>query len=358
MTIMREQRWRRLFLKAQRLRGGVSLGVGVDWGSRLIKTVVLQKNHHGIAVRDFSIQSSAGENPGHASYSDVEIVQRIQKNMFFPNNNAIGSVLSGPSVFIKTITFPVMTEEDLRNHLALELDRYIALDPQEVFWDIYHRKPFTGSKTEQQEHFLVVAKKECVERQVEAFSRCGATVRFVDVDAFALVNLVTHHLGQEGSWLLVHMGPTGMVMVVIVQGEPAFIRKVSYEAAWYGDLLDQILVSQTSREPKNPLGVSEALLLEQFIQETREQIRETLESFSDSSTMVTNKGILLSGGYAVVPEIAETLADGLGMAVQLLNPFESITVPQAIQEDHVFQRTAPLMSIAVGVALRGAQTDD
>lgn len=251
-----------------------------------------------------------------------------------------------------------MTEEDIRDHLALELDRYIALDTQDVFWDVCQRNSLPDGRKDQQEHFLVVAKKECVERQVEAFSQCGATVRFVDVDAFALINLVVYNYGKEGTWLLAHVGPTGIVMVVIAQGEPAYIRQVAFEAEWYGDLLDQVLLPKISLVSKKELGASEMLLLEQFLQETREQICETWEFFSDHSTIVIDRGILLSGGYAVVPEMAKTLSHSLGMPAHLVEPFQSILVPPAIQQDPIFQQAAPLMSVAVGAALRGALSHD
>ncbi len=89
-----------------------------------------------------------------------------------------------------------------------------------------------------------------------------------------------------------------------------------------------------------------------------EKIDETLESFSDHSTTVIDRGILLSGGYVVAPEMAATLAHSLGIPVHLLDPFRSIMVPPAIQGDPGFQQTAPLLSVAVGVALRGARTHD
>jgi type IV pilus assembly protein PilM len=356
MSILREYNWQKVVRTAKGIFGRVSLATGVDIGSSFMKTVVIQADHNGLSLADFSMQSVVETAlPDEQSYPGL--VESIREKIMIPLGT-IGTSLSGPSVFVKSITLPVMTEEDLREHLSLELDRYIAFDVQDVFWDVYCPKPFRETTGEQQEHFLVVAKKECVERRVNAFRQYGMTLRFVDVDAFALVNMVTYNYGNEGSWLLAHIGPTGMVMVIIVEGEPAYIRKVSYEAEWYGDFLDQVFMRQTSLELRKELGASETLLLEQFFQEARAQICETLESFSDLSTKVVDRGILLSGGYAVAPEMASTLAESLGMPVNLLDPFRSITVPQAIQQDLAFQQAAPLMSIAVSVALRGAATHD
>ena len=356
MSILKEHSWRRMALKVKGVMGCAPLATGVDWGSRMMKTVVLQPDRHVVMLHDFSVNSvphpSLPNDP-----SDAELVETIRNKISVPIRT-IGTALSGPSVFIKTITLPVMTEEDVRNHLTLELDRYIAFDAQDVFWDVYHQESLPDGTIQQPETFLVVAKKDCVERQIKAFAQGGVTVSFVDVDAFALTNLVTHNYGKEGIWLLVHIGPTGMVMVGIDQGEPAVIRKTSYEAEWYGDLLDQVLLPQTSLESIGELGASETLLLEQFHKETRGQIVEMVESFSDYSHAVIDKGILLSGGYAVVPQMAATLAASLSLPVQLLDPFQSIMVPQTIQQNEVFQKSAPLMGVAVGVALRGTLSHD
>lgn len=332
------------------------LAVGVDRGSRLLKVVVLQGKGKKLMVHDASIHSVA-DGALSDEETGAECVKTIQKkiNAHF---NRIGTALSGSAVFVKTISLPVMTERDIRDHLTLEIDRYIGLDAQDVLWDVYHPEIFTEGKNDQQEQFLVVAKKESVKNQLESFRRCGMAVQFVDVDIFALINVVTFNFGKEGRWLLAHMGPTGMTLVVIAQGEPVSTRKVSYEAEWYGDLLDQILPFRDSLEVKNDLGTSETVLLERFLEETRDQILGSVESFSDQSEGVIDRGILLSGGYACVPEMATILASSLAMSVHLLDPFQSIIVPPAIQKDPVFQQMRPLLGVAVGVALRGAQSDD
>jgi type IV pilus assembly protein PilM len=356
MTLLKTHSWQRMIHKAQRILSRVSFVTGADMGSRMVKAVGLQTDSSGMSLSDFSIKPmikrSLRDEP-----SDVELLTAIQEKIPI-SRGTIGTALSGPAVFVKSIMLPRMEEKDVREHLALELDRYISLDVHDVFWDVYHRKHFDNTKENQQEYFLVVAKKESVERQMEAYRQCGETVQFVDVDAFALVNVVTYNYGTEGVWLIAHIGPTGIVMVIIAQGEPVYIRKVAYETELYGDLLDQVSLPQASFERKNELGVSDARLLEQFIQETREQICETLESFSDHTETVIDRGVLLSGGYAVAPEMAEILAHSLRMPVHLMDPFKSIMVPHVIQHDPAFQQSAPLMSVAVGVALRGALTHD
>lgn len=357
MTILREHSWHRVVRTTKRLFGHRPSATGVDAGSSMIKTVVLQRDRGELSLTDFSIQPV-----GEMVYSDEQafpqLVESIRAKMNLPFTT-IGTALSGPAVLVKSLNLPfVMTEEDLREHLALELDRYIACDVQDVFWDVCAQTSLARVNNEQHEYFLVVAKKECVERQMDAFGQCGVTVQFVDVDALALVNVVTHNYGQEGSWFLAHMGRTGMVMVVITGGQLAHIRKTAYEDDWYGDFLDQVLLPNSPLEARKDLGVSESLLLEQFFQAISRQISETLESFSDLSAPEISRGILLSGGYAVAPDMASTLSCSLKRSVAVLDPFQAITVPSPIQEDSAFYQTTPLMSVAVGVALRGVLCHD
>ena len=356
MKILSERRWYEWMSSATGLSAIESRGVGVDVGSRFVKTVVLEKKRQGLTLADYSVQA-VDQRPLHQASPIVPWGELIKKTVT-GHQGIIGTSLSGPSVLIKSLSLPVMTQEELREHLTLELDRYIGIDVQDVVWDIFSQRDDLEAKEGNQGHVLVVAKKEWVANLMEAWRQCGANLQFVDIDAFALVNLVTYNYGSEGTWLLANIGPTGIVIVIIADGHLRSIHKVVYEAEWYGDFLDQILLPQPSHEKPKELGASETLLLEQFIKEIRQHIEETLEGFSGSPNDMINNGLLLTGGYAVVPEIVPALTDSLRLPVRLLDPFQSIIVSQAIQESPDFQQNAHLMSVAVGVAVRGALEHD
>ena len=355
---MRKYNWQQTVRTAKGIFGHGSMSTGVDIGTSVMKSVILQSGYNDLLLADFSLQPvGKADNPDGQSYAGL--IEDLREKTKIPFGT-MGTSLSGSSVFVKAMTLPVMTKKDLREHLTLELDRYIAFDIEDVYWDVHCLNACSQLTAEQQEHVLVVAKKECVARRVDAFQQDGMMLGFVDVDIFALVNLVVHNYGYERSWLLTHIGPTGMVIVVIVEGEPVSIRKVSYDAEWYGEFFEQLLMSKASfelRETEKKVKSSEALLLEQFVQDIRGRILESLELVSERADAVIIRGILLSGGYAVAPDIASMLAQSIGHRVQVLDPFQSITIPTGIQQDLNFQHAAPLMGVAVGMALRGARHD-
>ncbi len=347
---------RQLVRAVSRCWGRVPQGIGIDLGSHMIKTVALGADGSQFSLRDFSVQPVSEESwESHEAY--IRLLETIQDNMPVPLNS-VGMSLSGPAVYVKAFSVPPMKEDDLREHVALELDRYIAMDVQEVLWDVYCRTSPLIHPKDHQEHFLVVAKKEYVLRQINTFRECGINVPFVDVDVFALINMVTYNYGSTGSWVLVHLGPTGILMVLIFEGKPVVVQKESYRAGWFEDLLDQVFLSQIGTDSRKELGPSEVHLLEKFYQEVCDQINETLEGLSNISSTFEDGGILLSGGYAGAPDMAGKLAAALGMPVNIVNPFLKISVPPAIQDDPSFQRMIPMLGVAVGVALRGLETHD
>ncbi len=340
---------------AKGIFGPTPLAIGVDLCGRIIFIVTLRVSRNGLMLEDFFMHPVKGKLLQEEGSLSEEIEATTKK--IPAHAHMIGTSLSWFSVLVKAITLPEMSENDLRDHLSLELDRYISFETQDVVWDVCRRGSLSEHATDQQEHFLVVAKKECVEQQMEAFNRNKRALHFVDVDIFSLINLVTYNYGTEDTWLLAHIESTGIVMALIRHGAPVDIRQETYGAEWYEDLLDQISL-EPSLALGNELGPSAALLLEQFFQETSQKVSRILESLSDHSTKGMDRGILLSGRYAVAPGMAQSLALSLGMPVHLIDPFEAITVPPSIQENPVFQQIAPLMSVAVAVALRGALCHD
>lgn len=333
---------------------------GVDVGSRFMKSVMLQAGRSCPMLKGFTI-GAVDPRPYHDSQADLEkggVIAQVFRDQLTPPPLNVGISVSGPQILLKILTLPVMTERDLREHLALELDRYIPLDIQQVVWDVYRHQVPVCFKDGRQDHFLVVAKKDFIEDRIQDFEHQGMKVRFVDVDTFALVNMVAYNYGDEGTWLVVHLGPTGILFVIMEDGQPVHIRQVSYEVEWYGDLLDRVLLTDERFDEGYKFGASETVLLEQFFKETTDQVIETLTYFSDMSEKAVVPGILLSGGYSGLQELPARLADSLKMPVGLVDPFKEITVPPLVQQDVRFQRALPLLGVAVGVALRGVVHHD
>ncbi|WNM59529.1 pilus assembly protein PilM [Candidatus Nitrospira allomarina] len=333
---------------------------GVDVGSRVLKAVTLQPGHTSPILKGIVLESlpyTLNPNPQTDLEDDRRLVQFLRRQLS-PFPRAVGITISSPHVLLKRLTLPYMSEKDLREHLALELDRYIPLDVQGAVWDVYRHKDSEVLGNEQNQTVLVVAKKEFIEARMQQFEGQGMHVRFVDVDAFSLVNMVAYNYGREETWMIIHLGPTGILSVMMEEGRLVHMHQVSYEVEWYGDLLDGVQAAVASAGDGFKLGASETLLLEQFFNEIIKQVIESIKYASEGTDMGMVQGVFLSGGYSMLEGLQSRLADSLHVSVTLVNPFKKITVPQEMQQDSRFQKALPLFGVAVGAALRGAIPHD
>ncbi len=350
------QRWKRSFRRRGSLFGKPKWSIGVDLGSTLLKAVLLKRGSHGVTLENFLIQSSKDwsfHDPAQGEDPLYRVSQRFLDQ--FPRKRCqLGLAVSGPSVAYKMLNLSAMNEEEIRDHLQWELDRYISCDVQEVAWDVYLRPVSPDRSTISTQQLLVVARKEFVNDQVEMFQQEEIGVDFVEGNACSLMNAVAWNYGTTGTWLIVDMGASGMLMVVSEGGEPLHVSHVGYEMEWYQDLMESLYQAQEDTNEGNEPGKAEQLLLEQLIQEIFSQITEVTKFLNETHENLPKLGILLSGGYASIHEIPKQLSQKLKVPVQIMDPCKAIHVAPNIKQDPEFPQISPLLSVAVGTALRGA----
>jgi len=337
-------------------RGGFS--IGVDLGSALTKFVVLQHIGTHYILKDWWMEPVPPPDEIKKKDFDSRVIEwntlpvKWLKSGRWPS--ALGVSISGPRVIVKKLDFPSMSEADIREHLKWELDRYISLEMGEVFWDLHlpiHSSPDSSHRTQV---LLVVAQKEWIEAVFSGVKRYGLELAFVDVDVFALTNMITANYGPQEGWLLTHLGPSGMLLALIHDGEVAWQREIPFGVEWYGDLVDQIRTAheQACKDPK--IELSAQILLDPFLEEVTAQIQDAIRDCADLEGRQCFGGVVLSGGYSVVRGMDNKLSQKLGLFVSCVNPFKHIEVPVSISQDPTFINAAPLLGVAVGVALRGA----
>lgn len=337
-------------------RGGFS--IGVDLGSALTKFVILQQIGTRHILKDWWVEPVSQSDEIKKMDFDSHVIEwnTIPVQWLKPGRrpSSLGVSISGPRVIVKTLNFPTMSEADIREHLKWELDRYISLEMGEVFWDLHLPTRSSPDSSHRTQVLLVVAQKGWIEAIVSGVKRYGLELAFVDVDAFALTNMITANYGTQESWLLTHLGPSGMLLVLIHNAKVAWLREIPFEVEWYGDLVDQIrtVQEQACKEPK--LELSAQILCDPFLEEVAAQIQDALRECSDLEGRQCLGGVVLSGGYSVVRDMDIKLSQKLGLFVSCVNPFKHIEVPTSISQDPTFMTAAPLLGVAVGVAIRGA----
>ena len=84
------------------------------------------------------------------------------------------------------------------------------------------------------------------------------------------------------------------------------------------------------------------------------ELHRSLDFYLATSSEGRVSRIYLSGGTASVSSLAPTIANRVGVEVELMDPFKAITVDPKRFNLELINRVRPAAAVAVGLGLRGA----
>jgi type IV pilus assembly protein PilM len=157
--------------------------VGLDIGSKFVKALQLSETNGHYKITEFGIS----EIPPQVSVTDV--VNELFGRKAFRTKRVVSAV-SGRFVFVRYISMPVMTDEELSNAAKYELGKYIPVEVDEVLHDSQKLEELPAQEGQEPEMrvLLVAAKRTFIDEHVAVVETAGLQPAIVDVDSFALGN--------------------------------------------------------------------------------------------------------------------------------------------------------------------------
>jgi type IV pilus assembly protein PilM len=157
--------------------------VGLDIGSKYVKAVQLSQSSGQFKVTEFGIAEISPQ------VSVPDVIGELFAKKAFKTKRVVTSV-SGRFVFVRYISMPVMSDEELINAAKYELGKYIPVEVDEVLHDsqkLEELAPQEGQEPEMRV-LLVAAKRTFIDEHVAILEAAGLQPAVVDVDSFALGN--------------------------------------------------------------------------------------------------------------------------------------------------------------------------
>jgi len=345
--------------------------IGVDIGSTSIKLVQLSRSRSGYELvsmaavplpRDAIVENTIVDSAA-ISEALTEALRRAR-----PSTKNAALAVSGNAVIIKTIKMPLTTEFEMEAQIEYEADQYVPYDIDDVFLD-FHIQGISADDPEQMDVVLVACKREIIEDYQQVLNEAGLHVKCMDCDVFALENaaeITDEHTAATGGEYalpdenaevnaLINIGANMININVLIDGRTAFVRD-----QFYGG---QNLTEEIQKEHNISYQAAEQLKIENFediypsalerfyIDLTSELVR-SLDFYGDRGSEFPVRKLYLSGGCALLPNIATELEQRLGIDTGVLNPFDNISIPSGKFDVENLKKTGTMMMIPVGLALR------
>ena len=183
----------------------------------------------------------------------------------------------------------------------------------------------------------------------------------MDVEAFAIENafaLLADQLSgpRDGLIALIDSGATMTTLNVLRNGRSLYSREQVFGGK---QLTDEVmrrygLSYEEAGLAKRQGGLPEsyeAEVLEPFKEAMVQQVSRLLQFFYAGSEFNRVDQIVLAGGCASIPGIAQMVEEQLGVPTVVANPLAHMTLGPRVQA-HALAQDAPALMIACGLALR------
>ncbi|MDX8388890.1 MAG: type IV pilus assembly protein PilM [Mariprofundaceae bacterium] len=344
--------------------------MGVDISSTGIKLVELKRSRSGYELKAMAVvplpRDAIVEN---TIIDSMAVTQGLLDALEIarPSTKRVALSVSGNAVIIKTVMMPTSTEFELEAQIQYEADQHVPFDIDDVYLD-FQILGEVPDEPEQMEVVLAACKREVLEDYQLVLSEAGLHAACADCAVFCLENAAEivqdqardeHQLEAEGgeaeTIALVNIGANLININILQDGKSVFQRDQFYGGK---NLTEEIQkahsVSYQAAEEMKQESFSEVDpgATESFYTGLTSELVRSLDFYAANYAEFPVQKMLLSGGCALIPGIADELNQRLGIEAEVISPFSAIKVSASrFDADHL-DRIGHMMVVPVGLALR------
>lgn len=338
--------------------------VGLDIGTSSVKAVHLERSRHTYRLAELGIAPIQPETIVDGIIMDAAAVSGAIRQIFEEHKIGVKEVafsVSGHSVIVKKIKIPKMKKAELREGIAWEAEQHIPYSIEDVNIDFQILRE-AGPGEQEMEVLLVAVKKDVLNDYLAVISAVGLSAAVVDVDAFAIENAfaISQKVQPDEVVALVNIGAAVTNINIVRGGTSEFTRDSFLGGNRHTEALQKSLGLSFERaealkrgEPVEGHSVADAKpVIEAASGDLAAEIRRSFDFYRSSVQSDVIHRAELSGGCALLPDLASYLSRALDLPVEIANPFRQITADPKTFDPEYLACIAPQMMVGVGLALR------
>ncbi|MGD8241654.1 MAG: type IV pilus assembly protein PilM [Desulfobacterales bacterium] len=337
--------------------------VGLDIGSRSIKAGEIIEGKRGPTLKKFGMIDIPPGTIEDGVINDPEAVSDAIRQLFKTYNikeQNVAVSIGGYSVIVKKINVQNMPEEQLQDTIQFEAEQYIPFDISDVNLD-FQILGESEHNPNQMSVFLVAAKKEMVNDYINLVNLAGLNPCIIDVEAFALQNIFElNYDAQEENIALIDIGASKTSLNILRGMTSVFMRDVALGCLQINQKIVSLVgcsleeAEQLKQGEQQDKISSEDLknIISAVVSDWCTEIRRALDFFYSTYPDDQITRIILSGGGANIAEFRQLLGAETSAHVEIINPFQNLTIDDDAFDSAYVQQIAPQATICMGLAIR------
>ena len=342
--------------------------VALNIGSQRISMGVLKPTKNGGLILEKYESSSILADPAAemARLPQIRLAISELSEKLKIGKTKIRYAISGQSVFTRFIKLPPIEDENIDQLEAFEAQQHVPFPIDEVIWDWELLESVSGEK----EVALVAIKADALNEINDAVLDADLGTQEVDAAPMALYNALRYNYPElEETTLLIDIGAKTCNLIYL-EGKRMFTRSVAVGGASItAAIAKEYGVSFSEAETQKctngmvALNTAHTSQLDEPTAALATVIRNALGKLPAEIARTTNyfrsqhggkapKSILLAGGGANLPYIADFFQEKLRLPIDFFNPLKRVSVGKAVDVDRIATE-AHMLGELVGLGLRG-----
>jgi type IV pilus assembly protein PilM len=345
--------------------------IGLDITTSSIKLIELAQSGG-----QYRVEAYAAEPTPHNSINEKAIVdaaavgdairRAVKRSGVRSRECAVA--ISGDAAITKAVQMPKnLSDTELEQQIEMQADQYIPFPMEEVSYDFQVLGP-SEKDPDMRDVLLVASRSENVEQRVAAVNASGLVAKLVDVEAFALENackLLTHQMpdgGIDRTIAVVDFGASTTTFSVLKNLVVVYTRDFAFGGQ---QLTEEImrtygLSMEEAGRAKKEGGLPsnyQPEVLDPFIDDMTQQVSRSLQFYlASGSGRSQPEQILICGGCANIPGVADVIASRVGIPAERGDPLGQMKISSKAKALGV-ARDATALLLACGLALRSFDED-
>jgi len=336
--------------------------IGVDVGIGSIKVVELNKEGEELRlvsigeVKTPRVDWRKGDNKDKAIGEVAKALKSLLSDLRLRKKQVV-ACLPEDEIVSRLIRLPPLKDSEVRDALRFEAETFVPYPLSEVSLDYEVIETDDAGRLT---IFAIAARNDLVASYVKLFKMAGLELIALESPAVAFRRIVNSSVSKTAGVMLVDMGEKYSDLIGINKGNVYFTRAMSVggESLTRAISINLGLDMASADEYKKAYGLKE-MELEGKIKDSilpvfssmAEEVRKAMAHFREDQGK-SPEILVLSGGGASLPGLAEEFTRVLGIEVQVVQPFLRIDSSR-IKVPFNLSSEGCRFSLALGLAMRG-----
>lgn len=332
---------------------------GLDIGSDSIKIVQLEGKEGAFRVVTAGMIKTP--SPGLVSEAEkdfmavAEAIKRL-KNEIKVTSNSVVVALPERSVFNQIIEVPKMNNDELAQAIPWEAENLIPQPIAEVNLDWQIIDDEESRRRNKMRVLIVAAPKTLIDKYLRVLKMADLEPVALETELLASLRCL-RPVSIQGNLLLVNIGAKSLDVAIIGKGNMYLTRR--FPTA--GEAITRALGASlnldltTAEEYKKAYGLTNQLegkianSIVPIIEVVSNEIKKALHFYQEKQKEPLRL-MVLSGGSSLLPGLTEYFTKGLGLEVQVADPFSLVKTDNTSMQ--ALRKISPMFTVAIGLAMK------